>query len=321
MPTTSRLFPIASLASLLWLFAPSTVAQTYPTKPVELVVAFAPGGGVDSMARAFAEAARPLFAQPLIVVNKPGASGAIGLSYVATSPADGSKVAMIFAELLTIPLVGMGKVNSGDFEPIARFASDPATVSVRADAPWSTVEELLAYAKAHPGKLTFSNAGVGSISHISAAALAQRTGARFTHVPYQGSGPAVVGLIGEQVDATAVNYAVIAPHVAAGKVKVLAVMADKRLPALASVPTLRERNVDVAIDVWRGAAVAKNSPREVVDVLRTLAKNVMQDAKLLELLRNQNLSAAYLDGPEFAKELDKQDKWFKQVVPQLDLTN
>ena len=314
-----HLFLVLAFGSVL--LASTSQTHAYPTKPVELVVAFAPGGGVDSMARAFAEAARPLFSQPLIVVNKPGASGAIGLTYVATSPPDGSKVAMIFAELLTIPLVGMGTVNSGDFEPIARLASDPATVTVRADAPWNTLEELLTYARANPGKVTFSNAGIGSISHISAAAFAQKTGTRFTHVPYQGSGPAVVGLIGAQVDATAVNYAVVAPQVAAGKVKVLAVMADKRLPALATTPTLRERNVDVSIDVWRGAAVAKGSPREVVDTLRDLAKKVMQDPKLLELLRNQNLSATYLDGPEFARELERQDKWFKQTVPQLDLNN
>lgn len=105
-----------SVAALL--FVPTVQAQTYPTKPIELVVAFQPGGGVDAMARTFAEAARPLFPQPFVVVNKPGASGAIGLTYVASAPADGYKVAMIFAELLTIPLVGMGKVNSAEFEPI-----------------------------------------------------------------------------------------------------------------------------------------------------------------------------------------------------------
>jgi len=292
-------------------------AQTYPTRPVELVVAFAPGGGVDSMARAFAEAARPHFAQPFVVVNKPGASGAIGLSYVATAPADGSKVAMIFAELLTIPLVGMGKVSSADFEPIARLASDPSTVTVRADAPWNTLDELVAYAKANPGKLTFSNAGNASISHISAAALAHKIGTQFVHVPYQGSGPAVVSLVAGQVDATAVNYAVVAPQVAAGKLKVLGVMADKRLPTLAGVPTLRERGVDIAIDVWRGMAVAKASPKDVVDSLRSLAAKVMQDPKLLELLRNQNLSAAYLDGPEFAKELERQGEWFRETIPLL----
>lgn len=176
-------------------------------------------------------------------------------------------------------------------------------------------------AKANPGKLTFSNAGNASISHISAAAFAKKIGAPFTHVPYQGSGPAVVGLVGGQVDATAVNYAVVAPQVAAGKLKILAVMADKRMATLDKVPTLREKGIDVSIDVWRGIAVAKNSPKEVVDSLRTLAAKVMKDPKLLDIQRTQNLTAAYEDGPEFAKEMAKQSKWFKQVIPQLDITN
>lgn len=312
---------VATLAGAVLAAAPSVSLAEYPSKPVELVVSFAPGGGVDAMARAFADAARLHFAQPFVVVNKPGASGAIGLSYVASAPADGNKVAMIFAELLTIPLVGLGKVSSADFEPIARLASDPSTVTVRADAPWNTFDEFIAFAKANPGKLTFSNAGNASISHISAAALAQKVGAQFVHVPYQGSGPALVGLVGGQVDATAVNYAVVAPQVAAGKLKVLAVMADRRLAALERVPTLRERGVDISIDVWRGMAVAKQSPKEVVDTLRGLAAKVMQDPKLLELLRNQNLSAAYLDGPQFSRELESQSAWFRQTIPALDIKN
>jgi len=312
---------VASAALAALCIAPAASGQAYPTKPVELVVAFQPGGGVDSMARVFAEAARPLFPQPFVVVNKPGASGAIGLTYVASAPADGYKVAMIFAELLTIPLVGIGKVNSSEFEPIARLASDPGTVTVRADAPWNSVEELIAHAKANPGKVTFSNAGNASISHIAAAALAQKTGTQFVHVPYQGSGPAVVGLVGGQVDATAVNYAVVAPQVAAGKLKVLAVMSDKRLPAQDKAPTLRERGIDVTIDVWRGIAVAKDTAKDIVGTLRGLAAKVMQDPKLLEVLRTQNLTAAYQDGPDFARELARQGEWFKQTIPALDLKN
>lgn len=312
---------VAGAAVAALCVAPAASAQAYPAKPVELVVAFQPGGGVDSMARVFAEAARPLFPQPFVVVNKPGASGAIGLTYVASAPADGYKVAMIFAELLTIPLVGIGKVNSSEFEPIARLASDPGTVTVRADAPWNSVEELIAHAKAHPGKVTFSNAGNASISHIAAAALAQKTGTQFVHVPYQGSGPAVVGLVGGQVDATAVNYAVVAPQVAAGKLKVLAVMSDKRLAAVDKAPTLRERGIDVTIDVWRGIAVAKDTPKDIVGTLRGLAGKVMQDPKLQDVLRAQNLTAAYQDGPDFARELARQGDWFKETIPALDLKN
>jgi tripartite-type tricarboxylate transporter receptor subunit TctC len=296
-------------------------AQSYPNRPVELVVAFQPGGGVDSMARVFAEATRAHFAQPFVVVNKAGASGSIGLSYVANAPADGYKVAMVFAELLTIPLLGISKVSYEDFQAIAKFASDPSTVAVRAEAPWKTLEEFLVYAKANPGKVTISNAGNGSISHISAAALGQKTGTQYTHAPYQGSAPAVLGLLGGQVDATTVNYSVLSTHVAAGKVRVLAAMSDKRYPSLQNVPTLKERGVDLTVDVWRGMAVAKNTPPEAVAALRQLALTVSRDPKLLDAVQKQNLSLAFEDADEFSKTLARESDRFKVLVPQLEIRN
>ncbi len=315
----------SALASLAFAAAFSTlipaVAQTYPARPVELVVSFQPGGGVDSMARIFSEAARPLFAQPLVVVNKPGASGSIGLAYVASAPADGYKMAMVFAELLTIPLLGINKVNHEDFQPIAKFASDPSTLTVRADAPWNTVEEFIAYARANPGKATISNAGNGSISHISGAALGQKTGVQFTHVPYQGSAPAVQGLLGGQVSATAVNYSVVSAQIAGGKLKMLASMSDKRFAAFDKVPTLKERGIDLSVDVWRGIAVAKNTPKDIVDALRTLAAKVAKDPALLETLRKQSLTFAYEDSDEFARTMLRESERFKQIIPQLDIKN
>jgi len=317
MKSTGRLATV--VAGCLALVATVASAQSYPNKPVELVVSFQAGGGVDTMARVFAEAARPHFAQPFVVVNKPGASGAIGLSYVATAPADGYKAAMVFAELLTIPLLGIGKVSQEDFVAIAKFASDPSTVTVRAEAPWKTLEDFLADAKANPGKYSVSNAGNGSISHISAAALGLKTGTSFVHAPYQGSAPAVLGLISGQVDATMVNYSALSAHVASGKLRVLASMSDKRYAALDKVPTLKERGIDLSVDVWRGIAVARGTPKDIVDALRAVAAKVAKDPKLLESLQRQNLTFAYEDGDDFARTLASESERFKQIVPQLGL--
>ena len=293
----------------------------YPSKPLELVVSFAPGGGVDTMARVFAEVARPHFAQPLVVVNKPGASGSLGLSHVDQAPADGYKVAMVFIELLTIPLMGISKVQHEDFVPIAKLAADPSTVAVRADAPWQNLEEFMVHAKAHPGKLTFSNAGNGSISHIAAASLGHKAGLQFTHVPYQGSGPAVLGLLGGQVDATAVNFAALNAHIASGKVRVLASMSDRRYPNLDRVPTLREKGIDLTVDVWRGLAVAKNTPKEAVDALRQLAFKAANDPQMQESVRKQSLTLAYEDGPEFQKTWVKESQQLRQIMAVIDLKN
>ena len=315
-------FPLAITLAFLcgpaWAQAPS---PGYPSKPVELVVSFAPGGGVDTMARVFAEVARSHFAQPLVVVNRPGASGSLGLSHVAQAPADGYKVAMVFIELLTIPLMGISKVQYEDFVPIAKLAADPSTVAVRADAPWQNIEEFMAHAKANPGKLTFSNAGNGSISHIAAASLGQKVGLQFTHVPYQGSGPAVLGLLGGQVDATAVNFAALNAHIASGKVRVLASMSDRRYPNLDRVPTLREKGIDLSVDVWRGLAVAKNTPKEAVDALRQLAFKAANNPQMQESVRKQSLTLAYEDGPEFQKTWVKESQQMKQIMGFIDLKN
>ena len=317
---------LTSLSALMFglLWGPTGAQVTssgYPNKPVELVVSFAPGGGVDTMARVFAEVARPHFAQPFVVVNRPGASGSLGLSHVAQAPADGYKVAMVFIELLTIPLMGISKVQHEDFVPIAKLAADPSTVAVRADAPWQNLEDFMAHAKANPGKLTFSNAGNGSISHIAAASLAQKTGLQFTHVPYQGSGPAVLGLLGGQVDATAVNFAALNAHITSGKVRVLASMSERRYPNLDRVPTLREKGIDLTVDVWRGLAVAKNTPREVVDALRQLASKAANDPQMQESVRKQSLTLAYEDGPEFQKTWIKESQQLKQTMGLIDLKN
>lgn len=241
-------------------------AADYPARSMELVVAYQPGGGSDNTARAIAEAVRPpMLAQPTVVINKPGASGSIGWAYVANAQPDGYRLVLMTPEMLVVPLMGIGKTTVGDFQPIARFTDDPSSVTVRADAPWKTVEEFLADAKKNPERVAVSNAGIGTVPHMAAAALGEQAGVKFVHVPYQGSAPAIMGLLAGDVQATTVAYAELQQHVETGKLRTLAVMAPKRLDNLPSVPTMKEKGADLQFSVWRGIGLPKATPADAVE--------------------------------------------------------
>ena len=293
----------------------------YPTKPIELVVPASAGGGTDTLARAFAEAAKKHLPQPVIVVNKPGASGAIGMAEVMNAKPDGQKVCVLIGELAILPALGLIKYTADDFRLIARLNADPATVTVKADAPWNTIEEFLAEAKKRPGDLKMGNSGNGSIWHLAAAALEDKTGTKFLHVPFQGGAPAVLALLGGHIDAVAVSTAEVYSNVAAGKFKTLAIMSDQRVAGFENVPTLKERNIDLSMGVWRGLAVPKATPQDVVDVLSIATKKIAEEPGFRNSLGKINLGYSYADANAFKATIDQDSQRFKALVERLNLKN
>lgn len=312
-----RLAAFAAASALALAAAPARAAD-YPTRPIELVVAASAGGGTDVVARAFAEAARKHLPQPLIVVNKPGASSAIGFAEVANAKPDGYKVGVMSVNLVILPTLGLMKVTADDFMPVARLNFDPAAITVRADAPWKTVEEFIAEAKKKPGGMQVGNGGVGDIWHVAAAAVEDRTGAQFNHVPFQGAAPAVASLLGGHVDAITVSPGEVVQHVTGGKLRVLAVMADQRLGgAYAAVPTLKERNVDLSIGVWRGLAVPRGTPADVVQTLRTAIRAAAAEPAYKETLAKANLGDSYADADVFKAEIESDRQSLRKVLEKL----
>lgn len=305
-------------AAVLPLSLPA-LADTYPSKPVELVVPASAGGGTDALARAFAEAVKKYLPQPAVVNDKPGASGVVGMSDVLNGKPDGYKVSVVIAELVILPHLGLSKFTYADFQPIARLNADPAAITVKADAPWNTIEEFLAAAKAKPGEMKVGNSGNGSIWHLAAAGLEDKTGVKFNHVPYQGAAPGVVALLGGHIDAVAVSPGEVAAHVQGGKLKMLAVMADQRLKAFDTVPTLKERKIDLSIGTWRGLAVHKATPPEVVAVLRTATRKAADEPVLREQLEKLNLGFAYLDADAFGQAMQRDHEYFKQLVQKVGI--
>jgi tripartite-type tricarboxylate transporter receptor subunit TctC len=221
-------------------------------------------------------------------------------------------------EMMAVPLMGIGKTTIDDFEPIARITDDPSSVTVRADAPWKTIDEFLAYAKSNPGKLNISNAGIGTIPHVAAAALADATGGSFVHVPYQGSAPAIMGLLSGEVQATTVAYAELRQHVEAGKLKTLAVMADKRVAGL-DAPTMKEKGFPLEFSVWRGIGMPKGAPKEAIEAWSTAARKLAADPAFQATISKQSLTMAFADTREFASAIKRQNEAFKVLMPKLNV--
>ncbi|BDB28629.1 ABC transporter substrate-binding protein [Cupriavidus sp. TA19] len=296
-------------------------SASYPTHNIELVVPFQAGGGTDALARAFAESARKHLPQNVIVINKPGASGAIGWAEVANARPDGYKLSLLTADIAIVPHLGLTKLTYESLMPVARLNADPSAITVRADSPYKTVEAFLDAARKAPNTIRIGNAGNGSIWHLAAAALEDKTGTKFNHIPFQGGNPAVLALLGGHIDAVTVSPAEVYPYVAAGKLKTLAVMSDKRVKGFENVPTLKESKVDLSIGTWRGIAVPLNTPPEVVSVLRAAIAKTAREPALKEMMDKQNLGLAYADQDEFKAAVAKDNAYFKSLIERVGLNN
>ena len=315
---TRRTLVTAAVASVLPV-ASMAQGSDYPSRPVEIVVPASAGGGTDVLARAFAEAAKKHLPQPMVVNNKPGASGAIGMGEMINAKPDGYKLCMVIVEITILPHLGLTKYTWEDFQPIARLNADPAAITVRADAPWNTIEEFLAASQKSPGGMKMGNSGNGSIWHLAHAALEDKAGVKFTPIPFQGAAPAVVALLGGHIDAVSVSPGEVSAHVAGGKLKILAIMSDQRVKGFEKVPTLKERNIDLSIGAWRGLAAPKGTPPEVLAALRAAARKAAEEPSFKESLDKLNLGYAYADADGFRAAMQKDSDMFKQLIAKLGL--
>jgi len=322
--STRKLLALAVGSTVMAALPLGAVAQgaaDYPNKPIELIVPFGAGGGTDVLARVVAEAAKKHASQPITVLNKPGATGGIGLSEVAAAKPDGYKIAMVTVEMAIIPHMGIAKFSpENDFTPLVRLNADPVVLTVSADSPWKTIEDLVDAAKKSKDPLKFGNAGTGGVSHLAAAALQQKIGTTFTHVPFQGNAPAVVSLLGGHIDAVNASPSEVFAFVQSGKLRALAVLADQRIGgALAQVPTLKERKIDLAMGTWRGLAAPKGVPADVLAKLNAIAIKTANEPAVKEAMDKQNLGYSVADGETFRKQIAADSALYKQLIDQMGL--
>jgi tripartite-type tricarboxylate transporter receptor subunit TctC len=304
---------------LLTALGGSAFAQpdSYPSRPVEMIVPWPAGGGTDAVARVFADSARAFFPQPIVIVNRPGAIGSIGFAYAAASKPDGYRVVLATPEFLIAPYLGIGKTSPDAFVPIARLNADPSAITVRSDSPWKTIEQFLAHARANPEKVTVSTPGSGSVADMAGIDIEEKTKLKFSRIPYQGEAPAIQAILAGQVDATVISPGSLSAHVQAGKLRVLAVASPARVAEFKDVPTFREKGIDVALGTWRGLLVPKGTPPEIVNRWNELAKKVAADPKFQESLKKLNINAIYENGDHFAKVMAEDDVAFKRLAPKV----
>lgn len=257
--------------------APSfALAQAFPSKPVRIVVPFAPGGAVDTIARVIGEKMREQMGQPVIVENHPGASANIGAEIVAKAPADGYTILLGANALATNPTLfpKLAFNYTTDFAPIGRVGYAPVVLVVPTDSPYKSLKDLLAAAKKEPGRLTYASAGNGSSNHLAGEMLKAAAAIDTLHVPYKGGAPALTDLLGGRINYMLLNPVEVLPHVKSGKVRALGVSNDKRLAILPDVPTMSEAGLaGFEASVWWGfVAPAKTSHDAIVRLNAELNK-------------------------------------------------
>ncbi len=302
-------------ASLVFAGGGTEKKSAFPDKPVEAVVAWAAGGGADLVFRALG-AVFPKYAngQPLVIKNVPGAAGVPGITEFMKAKPDGYSVMhwnvahVIKTHMSNVPF------TATTFTPVIQLVVASNYINVRPDAKWKTLSDLIADAKANPGKISMGNAGPGGGNHMAALLLEDKTGASFLHVPFQGGGPSVTGLLSGQVE-TAMN---IAPegisNAQAGQLRILAVFGEKRFDTFPNVPTAKEQGVDLVLDQWRGVVAPPNTPPEIVAQLHDIFKKCMEDPEFIKKMQELNAIPAYKNGKEFGEIVASEDVRYEKLI-------
>ncbi len=294
-------------------------APKFPSKPVTLLVPWAAGGGTDTVARTLVRDADKFLGVGVNVVNQTGGSGAVGHVAGATTRPDGYTVTMVTFELLTIPVMGLAPVKYTDFKPLMRLNSDAAAITVKADAPWKNLAEFLADARANPKKINVGVSGLGGVWHLAAGLLEDEANVSLNIVPHEGAAPAITNLLGGHIDAVAVSPAEVAPHVKSGALRILGIMSEARDPNFPNVPTLKEQGLNLVFGTWRGLAVPKATPDEVVATLSSAFKKMFDEPAFKEALAKGGFGVAYLDGKDFTAYLAQQSRVVERVMKKLGL--
>lgn len=315
-PSRRRL--LAAAGAALCLATPAFAqAQTYPTKPVKLVVPYPPGGPTDIVARLVAQKLSDAMGQQFIIDNRPGAGGNPGAELVARSPADGYTLVVATTAHAINPSLfkNLGYSLSKDFAPVSQLTSGPLVIVANSQLPAKNVAELIALAKAKPGELNFASSGNGQSTHLSAELFAAMAGVKMNHIPYKGSAPALTDTMGGQTQLMFDTMLSAMPHVKAGKLKALAVTSATRSPVAPDLPTVAESGLPgYEAIAWNGLLAPAGTPPEVLARLSAELKKVLAAPDVKDKFEAQGFAASWNSPEDFGRFMSAEvDKWAKVV--------
>ena len=310
---------LVMILSVVTAFGLPGMAADYPTKPINLVIQYPAGGSTDLSARAMAIAAKKTLGQPVICENKAGGGGTVGVALVAAKPADGYTIGII----TSIPAMAfhMGKLNFhpiNDLTPVMRWGNYLFGITVRADAPWKTIQELIQYVKKNPDKVNYGSPGVGTPPHLAVEELSMVAGLKLTHIPSKGIAENNTALLGGHIDVVS-DSSGWAPLVDAGKFRLLATWGDKRSDRYPQVPTIREIGYDVVARSHLGIIGPKGMPKPVVARLADAFKKALDDPEFLSVMKKMDMPTEYLDTEGYDRYLRSDFENIGKLVQKLGL--
>lgn len=298
------------LAAAALCMAGAASAQDYPNRPITMIVPFPPGGVADQTGRPTATAMEKYLKQPVVISNRPGAGGAVGMAATANAKPDGYTIMTALSSISVIPEADklfdrQPAYRMDQFAPIALITADPTVLVVPADAPWKSVADFVADAKKRPGEIPFSSSGVYGTLHVAMEMFAVSAGIKLKHVPFGGGGPALTALLGGHVQALASGPGPVIPHIQGGKLRALASWGSERLKSLPDVPTFQELGYkDVEFYIWAGVFAPAATPAPVLQKLQEATRAATKDPEFLAALENLQTPLVYKDGAEFKAFVD-----------------
>lgn len=322
----SRVGVMVALSLAFWAlapFVPSALAQgKFPTRPITIICPWGAGGATDTIARIVAAVMEKDLRQPVTVVNRTGGGGAVGHTAGATAVPDGYTICLSTTELSMMHWMGLAQITYKDMKPVARLATNPAGVNVRADAPWKTLMELQDYIKANPRKLKASGVGPGGIWDLARAGWLKTVGIpvdAVRWVPSNGAAPALQELMAGGIDIVPCSLPEARVSIEAKKVKALAVMADQRAELFPDVPTLKELGINWAIGAWWGVTVPKGTPENLVAVLEKSIEKIVADSQFREFMKKNGFTISYKNAADFEKFLIEDDESKGKLMKEIGL--